>query len=196
MRGYFFDRKKRRLEEDTKISPTERQAKLKDLTMDGCPVEDLGLDFTLPGYPNIELRKGGKDLNVNVDNLGQYVRLVSHWLLVEGVATQVKQIHPSTLLNIDLTSHHLFCSDGGCERGVRIRVPHGDFANVLPRRAGPNLLWVFTGQLRPVGSDFSQRGLQAGPWIHHRLQVHPDALRSHVRIQQRGTGNFKTGIFG
>ena len=28
--------------------------------MDGCPIEDLGLDFTLPGYPNIELRKGGK----------------------------------------------------------------------------------------------------------------------------------------
>ena len=27
--------------------------------MDGCPIEDLGLDFTLPGYPNIELRKGG-----------------------------------------------------------------------------------------------------------------------------------------
>ena len=47
-----------------------RQAKLKtELTMDGCPVEDLGLDFTLPGYPNIELRKGGKDINVTVDNL-------------------------------------------------------------------------------------------------------------------------------
>ena len=30
--------------------------------MDGCPVEDLGLDFTLPGYPNIELMKGGKDM--------------------------------------------------------------------------------------------------------------------------------------
>jgi len=85
-------RKKRRLEEDTKISPTERQAKLKDLTMDGCPVEDLGLDFTLPGYPNIELRKGGKDINVTVDNLGQYVRLVSHWLLVEGVATQMEAV--------------------------------------------------------------------------------------------------------
>ena len=53
-------RKKRRLDEDTKITPSERQAKLKDLTMDGCPVEDLGLDFTLPGYPNIELRKGGR----------------------------------------------------------------------------------------------------------------------------------------
>lgn len=85
-------RKKRRLDEDTKITPSERQAKLKDLTMDVCPVEDLALDFTLPGYPNIELRKGGKDINVTVDNLGQYVRLVSHWLLVEGVATQMEAV--------------------------------------------------------------------------------------------------------
>jgi len=85
-------RKKRRLEEDTKISPTERQAKLKDLTMDGCPVEDLGLDFTLPGYPNIELRKGGKDMMVTLDNLGQYVKLVSHWLLIEGANTQMEAL--------------------------------------------------------------------------------------------------------
>ena len=53
-------RKKRRLEDDSKLAPGERQERIKSLTMDGCPVEDLGLDFTLPGYPNIELRKGGK----------------------------------------------------------------------------------------------------------------------------------------
>ena len=40
----------------------------KNLTMDGCPIEDLGLDFTLPGYPNIELRKGGNQL-IAIDNL-------------------------------------------------------------------------------------------------------------------------------
>ena len=77
--------------------------------MDGCPVEDLGLDFTLPGYPNIELRKGGKDINVNVDNLGQYVRLVSHWLLVEGVATQVRKKNLDTVeYRSDLTPSFLF----------------------------------------------------------------------------------------
>ncbi len=54
-------RKKRRLEEDVKLTPNEKQLKLKNLTMDGCPVEDLGLDFTLPGYPNIELKKGKED---------------------------------------------------------------------------------------------------------------------------------------
>ena len=56
-------RKKRKLEEDTKLAPGERQERIKNLTMDGCPIEDLGLDFTLPGYPNIELRKGGKFLS-------------------------------------------------------------------------------------------------------------------------------------
>ena len=57
-------RKKRKLEEDPKLTPGERQERIKNLTMDGCPIEDLGLDFTLPGYPNIELRKGGKQLIV------------------------------------------------------------------------------------------------------------------------------------
>lgn len=85
-------RKKRRLEEDDKITAAERQNKIKGLTMDGCPVEDLGLDFTLPGYPNIELRKGGKDRAVTLDNLGQYVKLVSHWLLVEGVSCQMEAV--------------------------------------------------------------------------------------------------------
>ena len=75
-------RKKRRLEEDAKLTPSEKQLRLKNLTMDGCPVEDLGLDFTLPGYPNIELMKGGKDVTVTLENLAQYVKLVSHWLLI------------------------------------------------------------------------------------------------------------------
>lgn len=79
-------RKKRRLEEDAKLTPSEKQLRLKNLTMDGCPVEDLGLDFTLPGYPNIELMKGGKDVTVTLENLAQYVKLVSHWLLIEGVS--------------------------------------------------------------------------------------------------------------
>ena len=61
-------RKKRKLEEDPKLTPGERQERIKNLTMDGCPIEDLGLDFTLPGYPNIELRKGGKQ-SIAIDNL-------------------------------------------------------------------------------------------------------------------------------
>ncbi len=85
-------RKKRKLEEDDKMTPSERSLRLKSLTMDGCPVEDLGLDFTLPGYPGVELRRGGRDRPVTLDNLGQYVGLVAHWLLVEGVSCQMEAL--------------------------------------------------------------------------------------------------------
>jgi E3 ubiquitin-protein ligase TRIP12 len=46
------------------------------------------LDFVLPGYPNIELRRGGRDLPVTIHNLHQYISLVAHWFLVEGVSRQ------------------------------------------------------------------------------------------------------------
>ena len=50
------------------------------------------MDFTLPGYPGIELRKGGRDLGVTLDNLASYISLVSHWLLVEGVSMQFEAL--------------------------------------------------------------------------------------------------------
>lgn len=51
------------------------QYALEALTMNGCSVEDLGLDFTLPGFPNIELKKGGKDIPVTIHNLEEYLRV-------------------------------------------------------------------------------------------------------------------------
>ncbi|KAK2164418.1 hypothetical protein NP493_1414g01032 [Ridgeia piscesae] len=35
---------------------------LNNLALDGCSIDDLHLDFLLPGYPNIELKKGGTDI--------------------------------------------------------------------------------------------------------------------------------------
>lgn len=48
--------------------------------MNGCSVEDLGLDFTLPGFPNIELKKGGKDVPVTIYNLEEYLRVFEFFL--------------------------------------------------------------------------------------------------------------------
>jgi len=101
-------RKKRRLEEDAKLTPAEKQLRLKNLTMDGCPVEDLGLDFTLPGYPNIELMKGGKDVTVTLENLSQYVKLVSHWLLIEGVSSQMEAVREGFEAVFPTTSLQMF----------------------------------------------------------------------------------------
>ena len=45
----------------------------------GGTVEDLDLDFVLPGYPAIELKKGGKDIHVTLDNLDEYLK-VQWWV--------------------------------------------------------------------------------------------------------------------
>ncbi|XP_066540723.1 E3 ubiquitin-protein ligase TRIP12 isoform X4 [Hoplias malabaricus] len=81
-------RQKRRLEQDQSHTRESLQQALESLNMNGCSVEDLGLDFTLPGFPNIELKKGGKDLPVTIHNLEEYLRLVVYWTLNEGVSRQ------------------------------------------------------------------------------------------------------------
>lgn len=55
---------------------------------DGCPIADLGLNFTLPGHANVELRRNGRDAFVTIQNLHQYVALVTNWFLLDGVQTQ------------------------------------------------------------------------------------------------------------
>ena len=43
--------------------------------MDGCSIEDLGLDFIVPGHRNTELKKGGKDIIVTLNNLEEYLKV-------------------------------------------------------------------------------------------------------------------------
>uniref|UniRef100_A0A669CW44 E3 ubiquitin-protein ligase n=1 Tax=Oreochromis niloticus TaxID=8128 RepID=A0A669CW44_ORENI len=81
-------RQKKRLEQDRSQTRETLQQALESLNMNGCSVEDLGLDFTLPGFPNIELKKGGKDVPVTIYNLEEYLRLVVYWTLNEGVSRQ------------------------------------------------------------------------------------------------------------
>ncbi|XP_061575158.1 E3 ubiquitin-protein ligase TRIP12 isoform X1 [Cololabis saira] len=81
-------RQKKRLEQDRSQTRETLQQALESLNMNGCSVEDLGLDFTLPGFPNIELKKGGKDVPVSIYNLEEYLRLVVYWTLNEGVSRQ------------------------------------------------------------------------------------------------------------
>nr|CAD7195313.1 unnamed protein product [Timema douglasi] len=78
------------LEQDSNLSTGDRKERVERLGLDGCPVSDLGLDFTLPGHVGVELRRGGRDLPLTVHNIEQYTKLVSHWFLLEGVARQME----------------------------------------------------------------------------------------------------------
>lgn len=48
------------------------------------PVESLGLNFILPGFEKIELKPGGMNCKVTLDNLEEYVNLVSNCILLQN----------------------------------------------------------------------------------------------------------------
>ncbi|CAH0722778.1 unnamed protein product, partial [Brenthis ino] len=75
---------------DARHSPDQRTQMINALELDGCPIEELGLDFILPGDGCTELRRGGRDLPVTAHNLHEYIALVTHWLLYEGVTKQME----------------------------------------------------------------------------------------------------------
>ncbi|KAM3728915.1 E3 ubiquitin-protein ligase [Dirofilaria immitis] len=59
--------------------------------------------FTLPGDENFELIKGGKNRLVTSSNVVQFVKLVAHWLLVEGVRREMEAVRRGfeTIIKID-----------------------------------------------------------------------------------------------
>ena len=61
-----------------------------ELMVDGVPVSDLCLTFTLPGYPDYELVPGGGDVEVTADNLGHYIDAVVDATLGAGIEAQLK----------------------------------------------------------------------------------------------------------
>ncbi|TPX66631.1 hypothetical protein SpCBS45565_g04341 [Spizellomyces sp. 'palustris'] len=81
---------KRSLEADPTLSPAERAARISNITVKGARLEDLCLDFTLPGYPAAELIPNGKDIALTLDNLEHYIDRVVEMTVGEGVQRQVE----------------------------------------------------------------------------------------------------------
>ena len=69
-------------------SHKEAQAERK-VVINGARIEDLGLDFTLPGYPAIELIADGGNTAVTLENVASYVEKVIDMTLGSGVQRQV-----------------------------------------------------------------------------------------------------------
>ena len=53
-------------------------------------IEDLYLDFTLPGH-SIELKPNGKNVPVDIHNLANYIELVVEWTLRKGIKLQLDE---------------------------------------------------------------------------------------------------------
>ncbi|KAJ1741633.1 Ubiquitin fusion degradation protein 4 [Coemansia sp. RSA 989] len=75
----------------TDLSLAQKQAETAALChpTDQAAVDDLTLDFTLPGFPEIELRPGGAEIPVTINNVHTYIDLVARWTLIDGIQAQV-----------------------------------------------------------------------------------------------------------
>lgn len=73
-------RKKEAMEKDQTLRPYEKAQLIEALDLDTCPISELGLVFELPGYENIELRKGGSEISVTIHNLDQYIKVNAYFL--------------------------------------------------------------------------------------------------------------------
>ncbi|KAE8151403.1 ubiquitin-protein ligase Ufd4 [Aspergillus avenaceus] len=76
--------------EGTASSDIEKKQALQSVEVDGVKVEDLSLDFTLPGYPSIELVENGANVPVTIENVDKYVDQVVDLTLCSGVQRQVE----------------------------------------------------------------------------------------------------------
>jgi E3 ubiquitin-protein ligase TRIP12 len=78
--------KKRDIDKAVFLDYEHKQRQLNALkTSQGARVEDLGLEFTLPGFDSIELKPNGKDEDVTLENLQEYIDLVMHFMFHESV---------------------------------------------------------------------------------------------------------------
>lgn len=75
--------------EDISLNEVRKNEKLKQVTVDGSTIEDLCLDFTLPGYPDIELVPNGSSIVVSLDNVEKYIGMVVDMTVGSGIQKQV-----------------------------------------------------------------------------------------------------------
>ncbi|MFS7930047.1 putative HECT domain, armadillo-like helical, HECT, E3 ligase catalytic domain-containing protein [Helianthus anomalus] len=77
-----------------------------NLKFRGAPVEDLCLDFTLPGYPDFVLKTG--DDNVDLNNLEEYISLVVDATVKTGIARQMEAFRAGFNQVFDISALQVF----------------------------------------------------------------------------------------
>ena len=85
-----FVKAKTKIELDSSMTKEEKAQAIEELNIHGAKVEDLTLDFTLPGYPEIELIPNGAETTLATDNVQQYIDRVLDLSLGSGVRPQIE----------------------------------------------------------------------------------------------------------
>jgi E3 ubiquitin-protein ligase TRIP12 len=80
---------KKAIDEDPNRSATQKVIDTENIVVDKIRIDDLYLDFTLPGYPEIELIPKGSQTQVTIGNVDLYLEKVIDMTLGSGVRRQV-----------------------------------------------------------------------------------------------------------
>ncbi|KAG6853894.1 hypothetical protein C0991_000359 [Blastosporella zonata] len=79
-------------------------------SVESVSIEDLALDFTVPGY-DIELKPGGKDIAVTSENVDEYIHSVLDAILGKGAAVQAKAFREGFSKVFPITDLQAFSAD-------------------------------------------------------------------------------------
>ncbi|KAG5953186.1 hypothetical protein E4U53_006483 [Claviceps sorghi] len=80
---------KKEIDQDPNRTAAQKVRDTEAIVIDNVRLEDLCLDFTLPGYPHIELEENGSHKRVNIENVDTYLEKVIDMTLGSGVRRQV-----------------------------------------------------------------------------------------------------------
>ena len=80
---------KKDIDEDAGRTAAQKVEDTGNIVIDNVRLEDLCLDFTLPGYPDVELEKDGAQKRVTIENVDLYLEKVIDLTLGSGVRKQV-----------------------------------------------------------------------------------------------------------
>ncbi|KAJ7252448.1 hypothetical protein C8J57DRAFT_1077385 [Mycena rebaudengoi] len=86
------------------------QLKRKVALVESVSIDDLALDFTIPGY-DIELRPGGRDIAVTKDNVEEYIHEVLEAIIGEGAQLQAKAFREGFSKVFPITDLQAFSAD-------------------------------------------------------------------------------------
>jgi E3 ubiquitin-protein ligase TRIP12 len=84
-----FAQAKKEIEEDATKSAAKKVADIQNIVIEKSKIDDLYLNFTVPGYPDIELIPNGSQIMLTVENVDQYLDKVVDMTLGNGVRRQV-----------------------------------------------------------------------------------------------------------
>ena len=80
---------KKEIDEDPKRNAAQKVTDTENIVVDKIQIDDLYLDFTLPGHPEIELIPNGSQTRLTIDNVDLYLEKVIDVTLGTGVRRQV-----------------------------------------------------------------------------------------------------------